>query len=93
MVEGELLEVRPDKLRQARQVAERLEGLLEVQTYGDLQHVFVPHAEVWKRRLETALVQAGIAVAHLRQAKPRMEEAFISLTRRRAREEATSNEQ
>ena len=93
MVEGELLEVRPDKLRRARQVAESLEGVLEVQTYGDLLHVFVPHAEVWEGRLGAALVQAGVAVADLHQARPHMEEAFISLIRRRAREGETSNKQ
>jgi ABC-2 type transport system ATP-binding protein len=84
MVKGELLEVRPDKLRRARQVVENLEGVLEVQTYGDLLHVFVPRADAWKGKVEAALMQAGIRGADLRQVKPRMEEAFISLIRQRA---------
>ena len=93
MVEGELLEVRPDNLRQARRITEALEGVLEVQTYGDLLHVFVPCANTWKEKLETALLQAGIGVAGLRQVKPRMEEAFISLIRQRTSEKQADSEQ
>jgi len=83
LVEGELLELRPDRLREASQAVENLAGVLEVQTYGDLLHVFVDDATRRAPAIQEALTGAGIAVQGLRQTRPRMEEAFISLIRRR----------
>ena len=60
----------------------KLEGVLEVQTYGDLLHVLVDNAGHRQEALLQALERAGIAVASLRQTRPRMEEAFISLVQR-----------
>ena len=87
LVEGELLELRPDRLREASQVIEGLPGVLEVQTYGDLLHVFVDDAERHVPAVQEALFGAGITVQGLRQTRPRMEEAFISLIRKRLEEE------
>jgi hypothetical protein len=53
-----------------------------VQTYGDLLHVFVDSAAVRQATIQSALTAAHIAVIGLRQTRPRMEEAFISLVRR-----------
>ena len=86
MVEGELLELRPSNLRLAAQVVERLEGVLEVQTYGDLLHVFVDEATRRLPELQAALAEQGIPVRDFRQTRPRMEEAFISLIRKRLEE-------
>jgi ABC-2 type transport system ATP-binding protein len=86
LVEGELLELRPDQLRRASRLIRDLPGVLEVQTYGDLLHVFVDDAEAHGPMLEAALREADIAVQGLRQTRPRMEEAFISLIRKRAEE-------
>jgi ABC-2 type transport system ATP-binding protein len=86
LVEGELLEVATSDLRRAEAVTARLEGVLEVQTYGDLLHVFVDSAAVREEPLRAALVEAGIQVVGLRQTRPRMEEAFISLVRRQMAE-------
>jgi len=83
LVEGELLELRPDRLREAGRLVEGLPGVLEVQTYGDLLHVFVDDADRRVPVLREALERAGIAVYSLRQTRPRMEEVFISLIRRR----------
>jgi len=83
LVEGELLELRPDRLREASGVIESLPGVLEVQTYGDLLHVFVDNAERRGSTIQEALNGTGIAVEGLRQTRPRMEEAFISLIRKR----------
>ncbi|RMF34618.1 MAG: ABC transporter ATP-binding protein [Chloroflexi bacterium] len=82
MVQGELLELRPDDFRRARQLMETLEGVLEVQTYGDLLHVFVDDAARRQATVAEALRQAGIGFTDLRRTRPRMEEAFISLIRR-----------
>jgi ABC-2 type transport system ATP-binding protein len=96
LVSGELLELRPadaaagpgatispaHSLRRAEEVVEGLEGVIEVQTYGDLLHVFVDDAAIRQESLVAALQAAGIDVADLRRTRPRMEEAFISLVRR-----------
>ncbi len=86
LVEGELLELRPDRLREANRVIEGLTGVLEVQTYGDLLHVFVDDAARRASDIQETLTGAGIAVHGLRQTRPRMEEAFISLIRKRISE-------
>ncbi len=83
LVEGELLELRPDDLRRASRLIADLPGVLEVQTYGDLLHVFVDEAARRAGEIERGLREAGIAVHGLRQTRPRMEEAFISLIRKR----------
>jgi len=86
LVEGELLELRPDRLREASRIIGDLPGVLEVQTYGDLLHVFVDEAARRMEEVQGALSAAGIAVEGLRQTRPRMEEAFISLIRKRLEE-------
>jgi ABC-2 type transport system ATP-binding protein len=90
MVEGELIELRPSDpaagsgqgLRRARDILAGLPAVLEVQTYGDLIHVFVEDAGAGQEAVANALQGAGITVSDLRQTHPRMEEAFISLIRR-----------
>jgi phage terminase large subunit-like protein len=69
-------------LREASTLLSGLPGVLEVQTYGDLLHVFVDDAGERVPAIRAALAQAGIAVEGLRQTRPRMEEAFISLIRK-----------
>jgi len=83
LVEGELLELRPERLREASRIIGELPGVLEVQTYGDLLHVFVDDAARRAPAIQEALAGAGIAVQGLRQTRPRMEDAFISLIRKR----------
>jgi ABC-2 type transport system ATP-binding protein len=87
LVEGELLELRPDRLRQASQLLGHLPGVLEVQTYGELLHVFVDDAARRASSVQRALTEGGIVVHSMRQTRPRMEEAFISLIRKRAQGE------
>jgi ABC-2 type transport system ATP-binding protein len=92
LVGGDLLELRPaavagagalgKSLHRAEEAVAGLEGILEVQTYGDLLHVFVDDAARRQASLVAALEAVGLEVADLRQTRPRMEEAFISLVRR-----------
>ncbi len=82
MLEGELIEVHTPNLKRAREVATPLAGVLEVQTYGDLLHVFVDNADHRTPQIASALAEAGIPVQGIRTTRPRMEEAFISLIRR-----------
>ena len=85
LVEGELLELRSDRLREAHRILEGLPNVLEIQTYGDLLHVFVDNAERRAQSIRDSLTSRGVKVHGLRQTRPRMEEAFVSLVRRRSR--------
>jgi ABC-2 type transport system ATP-binding protein len=89
LVEGELLELRPDRLRAASRIVGALPGVLEVQTYGDLLHIFVDDANGRAPAIGSKLKEAGIVVQNMRQTRPRMEEAFISLIRERAQKGPT----
>jgi ABC-2 type transport system ATP-binding protein len=89
LVEGELIEVRPvaeetgiGLIRRAEATLAVLPGVLEVQTYGDLLHIFVDDAARRMPQVEEALAAQRIHAQGLRQTQARMEEAFISLIRR-----------
>ena len=88
LVTGDLLEVRTSDLRRAEELVTGLDGVLEVQTYGDLLHVFVQSAEAQQDSIQAALMAEGIEVVGIRQTRPRMEEAFISLVRKQAADDA-----
>ena len=89
LVTGELLELRPSDVWRAREIAAEMDGVQEVQTYGDLLHIFVDDAARRMPQVEAGLLAQGIAVEGIRQTRPRMEEAFISLIRRRLAEKPT----
>ncbi|HUS69714.1 MAG TPA: ABC transporter ATP-binding protein [Anaerolineae bacterium] len=91
LISGELIEIRPDDLRRARDIVAEMDGVLEIQTYGDLLHVFVDNVEKRLGEVESQLKDRGIVVSGLRQTRPRMEEAFISLIRKRIAEGRVSN--
>jgi ABC-2 type transport system ATP-binding protein len=87
LLPGELVEFRPESerfhgvglLRQANRILTQQAGVLEVQTYGDLLHVFVDSVSQRRSQLEAALAAEQISLSYFRQTAPRMEEAFISL--------------
>ena len=86
LVIGDLLELRTEDLRRAEMIVAATQGVLEVQTYGDLLHVFVDSVELRQEPLLADLREAGVEVLGLRQIRPRMEEAFVSLVRRQMQE-------
>jgi len=86
---GELIELRPSDVWRAREIAAEMDGVQEVQTYGDLLHIFVDDAARRMPQVEAGLLAQGIVVEGIRQTRPRMEEAFISLIRRRLAEKPT----
>ncbi|MBN1657345.1 MAG: ABC transporter ATP-binding protein [Anaerolineae bacterium] len=69
-------------LRRAQQLLALADGVIEVQTYGDLLHIFVDDAGIRQAALVAALAAEGLEAADVRLTRPRMEEAFISLVRR-----------
>ncbi|HEY85128.1 MAG TPA: ABC transporter ATP-binding protein [Chloroflexi bacterium] len=90
LIAGELLELKPVSeslrgvglLRRAKQTVAPLDGVLEAQTFGDLLHIFVDNAGARQEAIVQALQTEGIRSQNLRQTRPRMEEAFISLVQR-----------
>jgi ABC-2 type transport system ATP-binding protein len=82
MVPGRLLEFTPSNFVPAWRLVEEMEGVLEVQTYGAMLHVFVDDVDRCRTEIETALAAQGITCQGMREIAPRMEEAFISLIRK-----------
>jgi ABC-2 type transport system ATP-binding protein len=85
-VPGEVLQLQPSNRLKAQAVLRDTPGVHEVQSYGELLHVFVDDAEEGQHIVREALEQANVGVEMIRQVEPRVEEAFISLIRRRSRE-------
>lgn len=82
---GELLAIWTPQVLAARTIVATLTGVQEVQTYGDLLHVFVAEAAEAEPRIRAALAAAAIAITEIKQTTPRVEEAFISLIQGRAK--------
>jgi ABC-2 type transport system ATP-binding protein len=82
MVAGELLEFTPSRFVPAQDLVITLEGVLEVQTYGEKLHVIVDETKRRRPQIEAALAAQGITHQGMCVIEIRMEEAFISLIRR-----------
>jgi ABC-2 type transport system ATP-binding protein len=85
-VPGRLLEFTPSQFVPAQVRVARLEGIRELQTYGTMLHAFVDDPVLRRPQIEAVLASEGITCAGMREIEPRMEEAFISLVRRHARD-------
>ena len=83
-VSGRVLEFAPAAFARAREVLAALNGIREVQTYGDKLHAIVDDVSRRKPEIEAALASAGIGHDGIREIEVRMEEAFISLVQHRA---------
>jgi ABC-2 type transport system ATP-binding protein len=85
-VRGDLLAVSTLQVMTARDalLAANLPGVVELQVYGDVLHVFVKDAAEAEAAVREALRVASVPVVDVRRAQPRVEEAFISLIRERA---------
>ena len=81
-IPGHLLEFTPSNFAAALKLCTEMEGVVEVQTYGDKLHMFVDDVSKRKAPIEAALASQGITYDNLREVEVRMEEAFISLIRR-----------
>jgi ABC-2 type transport system ATP-binding protein len=95
LVPGRLLEFTPSDFEQALGILRNPEGfgpegILEVQSYGLMLHVFVDDPVRRQPEIEAALAARGITCQGMREIEVRMEEAFISLVRRRREVEWTS---
>ena len=82
MVPSRLLEFTPSDSQQAMSLVASLDGVLEVQAYGMMLHVFVDDLAQRRPEIEASLAAQGIACEGMREIEARMEEAFIWLIRR-----------
>jgi ABC-2 type transport system ATP-binding protein len=75
----DLVEMLADPQEAAAQIAERDEGVLDVQTFGERLHVRVPRgrADAAASRLKTACSQIGVRVTSLRPVPASLEDVFI----------------
>jgi ABC-type multidrug transport system ATPase subunit len=76
---GDMVEVVATEGRSAHAVLADVPGVREIQTYGEALHVLVDSAAQRLPRLKEALEAHDVAYSTIRQATPRMEEAFISM--------------
>jgi ABC-2 type transport system ATP-binding protein len=79
LVPGDLLAVQASDLQAAEKIVQRIDGVREVQIYGDRLHVFVNDCPECRAQIEAALRGGGLTGIEIRTALPRLEEAFISL--------------
>ena len=82
LVSGHLIEFTPSDLATAERIVTGLEGVLEVQTYGMMLHVFVDDVARRSQEIRAAMAARGITCQGMREIEVRMEEAFISLIRK-----------
>ncbi len=79
---GEVVELRPSDFQRAKELAGSLPGVIEVQTAGDLLHLFVDDAGARTAGIVSGLAAQGVASSGVRQIAPRLEHAFVSLIRK-----------
>jgi ABC-2 type transport system ATP-binding protein len=79
LVHGDLIAIVADDLTTSERVVATLEGVAEMQAYGDRLHVFVDDAARRLPAIERALRAAGVHITQIRPTAPRLQEAFISL--------------
>ncbi|MGB8646987.1 MAG: ABC transporter ATP-binding protein [Anaerolineae bacterium] len=79
LIKGELVAIITPDLQTAEETVRNLEGVIEVQVYGDRLHLFVDSAAARIPLLESALAAAGARVTQIRPAAPHLQEVFISL--------------
>jgi ABC-2 type transport system ATP-binding protein len=79
MIRGDLIQIYPRDWQAAHDLIIKMEGIQEVQTYGEALHVLVDSGKKRLPQIERALKINNIEHTHARIAPARMEEAFISL--------------
>jgi ABC-2 type transport system ATP-binding protein len=82
VVPAEMLVLIPENGEGIEAAIASLDGVLEVQTYGEAYHILVDDARKQEKTLARYLHRQQIAVRDLYISKPKMEEAFISLMKR-----------
>jgi ABC-2 type transport system ATP-binding protein len=81
-MEGDLIELFPKDWQSAINIIKPIQGVLEIQTYGEALHIVVDSAELRLPQITGTLEKNNISFSGARPAPARMEEAFISLIRK-----------
>ena len=79
LVKGDMLAIVTNDLQIAEATVAKMDGIVEMQVYGDRLHVFVDDAATRLPQIQAALIAAGARVDQIRPAMPHLQEAFISL--------------
>jgi hypothetical protein len=77
-----VIELHPVDWRAAQDAVKGMQGVREVQTYGESLHLLVDSGKERLPKIERALKNKGLGYHSIRIAPARMEEAFISLIRK-----------
>jgi ABC-2 type transport system ATP-binding protein len=81
-LKGEIIEILTNDWHKTLQVVEGLEGVYEVQTFGESIHLVVDSAKCRIPSIKHTLKKSQLTINDIRIIPPRMEEAFISLIRK-----------
>jgi ABC-2 type transport system ATP-binding protein len=76
-LQGEMLEVRVERPREAREVLRQLRPVRRAALFGDRVHLTVGSAEAAAGPVRAALLAAGLAVEGVERMEPSMEDVFI----------------
>jgi ABC-2 type transport system ATP-binding protein len=88
-VPGQVLEFLPSNRIEAARILRETPGVHEVQSFGQLLHIFVDSLGHGQQLVEQALDERGITISGMRQIEPRMEEAFVFLIRQQTEKAGT----
>jgi ABC-2 type transport system ATP-binding protein len=78
-MQGDLLEIVAEPLRQAKEIIAELPEVLSVEVFGDRLHVWVTDAADFQSSLTASFQRKQIALSSLSPAVPGLEDVFISL--------------
>jgi len=78
-LDAEMIVLVPETREGVEDILQSLQGVIEVQTYGEAYHILVVDAKSQIRKIEQLFKKNKRSYRELRVSPPRMEEAFISL--------------
>jgi ABC-2 type transport system ATP-binding protein len=81
-LEGDVIELQPVDWHLAQEAVKDLDGVREIQTYGESLHLLVDSGKMRLPQIERVLKKKDLEYQGIRIAPARMEEAFISLIRK-----------
>jgi ABC-2 type transport system ATP-binding protein len=76
---AEMIVLVPETREGVEEILKSIQGVIEVQTYGDAYHILVDDAKSQIPKIEQIFRKTKRSYRELRVSPPRMEEAFISL--------------
>jgi ABC-2 type transport system ATP-binding protein len=78
----DVIEIQTGNWQKAQEALDKLEGILEIQIYGESLHLLVDSGKQRLPEVEKALKEEDISCRSIRIVPVRMEEAFLALIRR-----------